>query len=610
MKQFACLLFFCAVCLTSFSQTDTTNVLGEVYLQSTRLKDSSYTTNPSIINDSVFKQNQASLTNLLNFNSTIYFKETGLGMVSSPSFRGTTASQTAVLWNGININSQTTGQTDFNTINIRGYNSIEIKPGGSSVAEGSGAIGGTINLVNKLNYNEGFTNEIFANYGEFNTYGIDYKTAYSSENTSLQLGVARNGSNNNYDYPKTGLKNINGQYQNTNVSFGAATKLDSNNKLKILANVFDGRRNFSVPTPNALKTKYTNFNTRALAEWESWKGNFFSNLKVAITTEEYRYFANINSDNFSFGNVNSLIAKYSLDYTISKKMLLNFGANYTRNQGKGSDIQSKTRNLSAASLSFKQILSKWVLYEVSLRQEVNQNYGNPLLYSAGISAHLAKFYQLKLNTSKNYRIPTFNDLYYTGLGNPNLKPEKSYQGEINNNFNLKNTSISVTAYYNSVTDLLRYVPDSSGLFKPENTGEVEIYGLESILKFQKKIGKNQFNLSATYAYTVSENKETGKQLVYVPFHKVTTSVGYGFKNFSTYVQFLKNGEVFTTSDNDTDRILSGYLVSNLGVEYNIDSQKNYKIGFQVLNILDEAYESTLNRPMPGRNFNLYINLNL
>ena len=247
------------------SQTDSITALREVRLIAYRLKDSTYTRNVTIVKDSVLKQNQASLTNFLNFNSTVYFKENGLGMVSSPSFRGTTASQTSVLWNGININSQTTGQTDFNTINTRGYNKIEIKPGGSSVADGSGAIGGSINLVNELGFNKGFHNELFANYGEFNTYGIDYQTNYSSEKFSVLLGIARNASDNDYPYPETDRININGQYHNTNISLAATSKLNLNNTLKVFANVYDGRRNFSVPTPNALKTKYTDFNTRSLA---------------------------------------------------------------------------------------------------------------------------------------------------------------------------------------------------------------------------------------------------------------------------------------------------------------------------------------------------------
>lgn len=609
MRNAVCILFFCL----SFghvvhSQTDSLTVLGTVHLTAYRIKDSIYTTNVSVLNDSVLRQNQASLTNLLNYNSTVYFKENGLGMVSSPSFRGTTASQTAVLWNGISINSQTTGQTDFNTINTRGFNKIEIKPGGSSVADGSGAIGGSINLVNELVYNTGFKNELFTNYGEFNTYGIDYRTNYATENVSFMLGIAKTGSDNDYPYPDTNRINKNGHYQNTNVSFAAGTKLDAKNTLNIYANVYKGRRNFSVPTPNALKTKYFDFNTRSLVEWKHVFGKMKSNLKLATTTEEYRYFANIDSDFYTSGNVESFIAKYGLDFSLTNKMLLSVGADYTQNNGQGSDIKSEKRHLAAALVSFRQIISKSFLYEVNLRQETNESYGNPFLYSAGIKADITDFYQLKLNTSKNFRIPTYNDLYWQGLGNLNLKPEESYQGELSNNFYIKNISLLVTGYYNSVKNLLNWVPDGFGIFRPENTNKVQIYGVESLLSVVEKIGNHALSFSATYAYTISENKETGKQLIYVPFHKFTTSFGYGYKNISAYYQYLNNDEVFTTTDNVTEHILDSYMVANLGAEYAIGKQQNYKIGAQVLNLWNESYESVLNRPMPGRNFNFYINL--
>lgn len=611
MKNIICILvIFIGSVSMLYAQTDSITALGEVRVVAYRLKDSVYTRNVTVVKDSVLKQNQASLTNFLNFNSTVYFKENGLGMVSSPSFRGTTASQTAVLWNGININSQTTGQTDFNTINTRGYNTIEIKPGGSSVSDGSGAIGGTINLVNDLHFNKGFKNEVFANYGEFNTYGLDYQTKYSSRRLSFQLGISRNESENNYPYPNTDRINSNGQYHNTNVSFAAATKLDRKNTLKIFANVYKGRRNFSVPTPNALKSKYTDFNTRSMLEWESSFNKFSSNLKVATTSEAYRFFENIANSFHTNGNAKSLIAKYALGYSISNKILLSTGVNYTRNNGLGSDISEETRHLTAALVSFRHILSENFLYELGVRQEANDTYGNPLLYSAGFSARLAKFYHLKVNASKNFRIPTYNDLYWQGFGNPDLKPEESYQGEISNNFQIKHLSFSVTGFYNSVHNLLRWVPDNAGIFRPENTNQVEIYGLESALKFDKNFGNHQFTGSATYAYTISENKDTGRQLIYVPFYKFTTSVGYNYKNFSAYYQYLNTDEVFTTTDHAPEHILDSYMVANLGVEYTLGKERHYKVGAQILNLWDEAYESVLNRPMPGRNFNFYIHLNI
>ncbi len=142
-----CLLMMCQFIL---AQNDSITSLKEVIVSDANLKK--YSTSQSVLklNDSVINKNEALLTDLLNFNSTIYFKEYGRGMLSTVAFRGTTSSQTAVIWNGININSQMNGSTDFNTISSSDYNSVSVKAGGGSVIYGSGAVGGTVHLNNDL----------------------------------------------------------------------------------------------------------------------------------------------------------------------------------------------------------------------------------------------------------------------------------------------------------------------------------------------------------------------------------------------------------------------------------------------------------------------------
>ena len=81
------------------AQHDAITHLEPVLIADNVLKKFSNSQLVTTLNDSVLAKNQPSLTSLLNFNSTIYFKENGLAMVSSPSFRGTTAQQTAVVWN-------------------------------------------------------------------------------------------------------------------------------------------------------------------------------------------------------------------------------------------------------------------------------------------------------------------------------------------------------------------------------------------------------------------------------------------------------------------------------------------------------------------------------
>jgi iron complex outermembrane receptor protein len=117
-----------------------------------------------------------------------------------------------------------------------------------------------------------------------------------------------------------------------------------------------------------------------------------------------------------------------------------------------------------------------------------------------------------------------------------------------------------------------------------------------------------FSFSTGYAYTVSENNETEKQLTYVPNHKANANLAYNYKSFTTYYQWMYTGEVFTSSDNFYK--LDDYALSNIGIDYNFGKKKTYLLGFLVLNVANEKYQNVISRPMPGRNFKLYLSLNL
>ena len=76
--------------------------------------------------------------------TSFYLKTYGNNQLSTITIRGTTASQTAVLWNGININSPTLGQTDFSLIPLFLFDDVSVQYGTGSALYGSDAIGGSI----------------------------------------------------------------------------------------------------------------------------------------------------------------------------------------------------------------------------------------------------------------------------------------------------------------------------------------------------------------------------------------------------------------------------------------------------------------------------------
>ena len=183
------LIFFTLISCTSFAQTDSIQ-LKEVTINDSFLRNHYKSQSQIYLNDSILQKNQPILSQILQFESPIYIKENGLGMVSSPSFRGTTASQTAIIWNGININSAINGQTDFSTINAKSYDGIIIKPGGGSIAYGTGAIGGSVHLLDKFKYDNQISHKINAGYGSYNAYHTGYQFNYSKKNLTTQIGRA------------------------------------------------------------------------------------------------------------------------------------------------------------------------------------------------------------------------------------------------------------------------------------------------------------------------------------------------------------------------------------------------------------------------------------
>jgi len=299
-----------------------------------------------------------------------------------------------------------------------------------------------------------------------------------------------------------------------------------------------------------------------------------------------------------------------LNYSVSTSLAFYDVLINTYTDGTGSGIEESTRNIFSSALLMKHSPFDKFQYELGIRKEITENYESPLLFSVGTHYDFTDFYSLKMNISRNFRIPTYNDLYWAGAGNLDLNPETSNQVELGNHFKHKDFKFSLTGYYIQIDDMIRWLPSEGGVWRPKNEEKVETYGLEVLAGWNIEIFKNhQISASGTYAYTVSENMNTGYQLIYVPFHKATGSLTYTFKNFSIDYQLLYNGEVFTRSDNNFQYNMDAYTVSNLGLSYDFGKKNTYKIGARVLNIFEEEYQSVENRWMPGRNFNIYLNLN-
>jgi iron complex outermembrane receptor protein len=601
-KHLIIILIICSASM--YAQLDSIQHLNEVLLIDAKLEDYSEGFELIQLSDTLIARNSVSLTEVLNFNSTIYFKENGYGMVSSPSFRGTNASQTAVIWNGIPINSNLSGQTDFNTISPSSFNTIIIRSGGGSTQYGSGAVGGSIHLNNTIDFESKQSSGLRLSYGSFSTIGGVFKSRFSSDKKYIDLGVDFISSENNYEYIDLNRKNENGNFDKLSISANAGLNFGKST-LSWNSNYFLGNRNFSGTITSPSKDSYKDITTRNLATWNKSSNKWNNTIKGAHTFERYQYYPNAENNLYFEGQSTTYLGDYQLEYEINKDLKISSIINYTYIKSKGSNIGTNDRNTLAAILLWKHHINEKLSYGINLRQEFLTNFENPFLASFDVKYAINNWYTLKANASKNYRVPTFNDLYWTNGGNENLNPETSYQTEIANQFIWNQFQLNITGFYISSENLIKWQPGEDGLFTPLNISKTENIGIEVDGSYSKSLKKHQLNLVFNYAYTAAKDLEKNKQLIYVPYHKATGAFNYNYKKLSVYYQLLFNGEVFTTTDNNG--VLDGYSVSNLGLEYLIQEKLfPIKIGIKLNNIFNTYYENVAYRPMPNRNIQTFI----
>lgn len=555
------------------------------------------------------QRNGNNLSEVLRFQSPVFIKENGRGMVSSPSFRGTTASHTAFVWNGININSTFLGQGDINNIGLFGSDRLDIKSGGGSVLYGSGAIGGSIHFNDELNFSRGFRANIYSEYGSFETFNTLLKASYSDDKFSFKASGNHFISQNNFEVEEKNYINRNGKYYNTSFSLGASYKLNSSNKISWQSQTLNNSQNYPIFEETGTKTKYLSQNFRSLISWDFKKSDINNSFKVAYIEDDFQYFGNLNSIQTSGGIAKNYIIKNDFDYTIDPKLSFNIITELQQNKGEGflSGIDHVKRNIFSTAGMLRFFSDDWNL-EAGIKKDFVESIQSPILFSFSSKWKHLNWYNVSLNVSKNFRYGSFNDLYWQPGGNINLKPETSLQAEMNHDFKFKDFKLTLSPYYMNIRDMIRWLPTAS-YWSVFNTNRVESYGLESSLNYNKKFNENNsLKTSIGYSYTRSVDLENKKQLMLVPYHKAYGNIDYQYHFLKIYVQGMFNGLTYTTSDEKKNTALQPYFILNSGASATIF--KKLTLGIRVNNITNTLYRtSDAMFWMPKRNFILHTSIN-
>ena len=598
---------FLMVFAISHSQNDSINKLEEIVLLGSFSPSLNSGYSIEVISDSILKNNNHSLGNLLQNQANLYFKQNGNGMVSSISLRGTNASQTGVYWNGIAINSSLNGQTDFNTLSAYNFEKVVIRRGGASVLLGSGAVGGAINLSDQVAFQNKKEANLLLSLGSYQTYSTQLQGVISNDKLYAKLSLGATRSENDYPYFEYDLINENGQYKNFNINGVFAYKINNKNRLTYHASYIGNDRSTSRTITTPSNSKIENYNSRNLLNWQYLGNRFTSSLKVAYLTERFTYFFDKDNPNSSIGESKNFISKYDLTYFLNNNIFFNGGVEYKNEQGVGSNIPKQNQNIFNTYVLFHHRPIPKFNYNLSIRKGYSSVFEIPFIYAFDAKYELTNQLAFKTAFSTNYRTPTFNDLYWEPGGNPDLKSEKSRSAEIGLVYKQQIFQLQLTSYYIKSKDLIQWRPVSNTFWQPQNVQDVSNYGFEFSAGVEKKFDKQSMDLKIQYNYTKSEDQSTNKQLIYVPFHKANAIINYQYKKWVFAYNLQYTGDVYITTSNTQS--LEGYLLSNIDIQRYFFKNK-IQVAFKINNLFDKNYQSVAYRPMPNRNYSLQINIKI
>ncbi len=109
-------------------------------------------------------------------------------------------------------------------------------------------------------------------------------------------------------------------------------------------------------------------------------------------------------------------------------------------------VESKARNTAAVYTSVESFLSPLLVTKVLVRETLNNLKLLSPDFSAGAEYRFipGKYYLIKINFSKNSRIPSMNEMYWMPGGNPDLKNETGYTAELTGEWSGSlNTSLQI-----------------------------------------------------------------------------------------------------------------------------------------------------------------------
>lgn len=565
----------------------------------------------------------------------------GSGNVASVYLRGAGNAQSLVIVDGVKIDS-IGGGAIWSAIPLGLIDHIEIIYGPQSTFYGSDAMGGVIQIFTKKGSK---STQAFASagYGTYNTSIINAGLSGSigdANNTSYSVGINQERSNgfntvalnnashpnnpnnysggNNYSYPvtATGYSRVSGT-GSISQFWGQGQELG--------AKVFASKNSWQYPNNNSTDpTYYINYGGVNIPTVDNQTNNLlvasiYSNNQI---NDVWQSQIQISSSN-NAGQNNTLQSNDKLDLpsydflwqnniAIGQDTLQILGERRLQyanlnNSNYGSFGACTTNCNISQSRTTDSIAGSYqarrgdLLATVAIRNDSISNYGSKNTGNIALGYFLTKEWRANLNYGTGFRAPSFNDLYYPGYGNVELKPETNRNIEAGLHYETNQSLVRLVAYQNRIDNFILPIQCSSGCpggvpngyFYPSNFSLVQIKGLS--LGMEKRWIDLTIKGSADAMSTVDET--TGLAVPNRANWVGNASADYRIANWDVGSSITLTGQSWGNATNT--KLMPGYTLVNLYTNYSID--KAWSLFARWNNVFNSQYQTSYGYQNAGSN---------
>lgn len=513
----------------------------------------------------------------------------GRGSSTSVMIRGTSNAQSLVLVDGVRVGSASAGGASLQHLNLEQIERIEVLRGARSAVYGSDAIGGVIQIFTRRG-SEGLQGRVRVAAGNKGLWERSLGLSGGDQQTTFNLSASLDEMS-GFDRTHKSFDSDadHDAYRNKAFSFSLAHAFTD--RVKAGVNVLEqrGKTEFDNPENWKASREYADFTVTTVSSFLDMNltEQLSTRLELGYSEDKQENYNKLetNRDNGSF-NTYRKSAVWTNNLSLSEQHELLFGAEYVKDSLRANSQYApvpytnpftQTSRWNQAAFIQHNYRGELFSTELGLRHDKNQQFGNKNTWNAALSLPVNERSDLILAYSEGFRAPTFNDLYYPGFGNINLRPEKSksyelqYRSEITSDLKLE-TSL----YRTEVKDLIQLA---------KNVNKARINGFEASLLHKIYDLDGSLNISIIDP----RDRKSGHQLARLAKRTLSYDLDKQLGAFGMGATWKLASSSYNKVDNA--RAIAGYGTLDLRGSW----QANDELGFDLRlgNIFDKSYTRAL-----------------